>query len=402
MITPAKQYRNNLSYKLNPACFLHFKLMTELSATEIHNLLQYFPRTELSYETNSHKKGFINDDYGVCIAIPNGRKAFAWFTFSGKHDVCYIMELNRDKKISRVVCYIENPAYSKYNPHLCSILYGTLLDNSETPVFLIEDMFDYAGINLRPSFLKERLSYIGQFLEDNGKTNVIFALPVLWSRTESGGDSPNELYVIPEKWANRIGYSVHHIQYRCLLKKAPFINVLPAMSASPLVAMKNFGSSGNNNNNNTTTTTSRSHTNTTAALLLTPTDYTMNYRPDFRKPQYRMPTVFLVKADVQFDIYRLFAFGKNKNREYCGVAYIANYAKSVFMNSIFRKIKENGRLDAIEESDDEEEFEDTREERFVDLGKEVLMEFVFLPKFKKWQPVKLIQGSHKIVHIGQL
>jgi len=109
-----------------------------------------------------------------------------------------------------------------------------------------------------------------------------------------------------------------------------------------------------------------------------------------------------VKADVQFDIYRLFAFGKNKNREYCGVAYIANYAKSVFMNSIFRKIKENGRLDAIEESDDEEEFEDTREERFVDLGKEVLMEFVFLPKFKKWQPVKLIQGSHKIVHIGQL
>jgi len=72
------------------------------------------------------------------------------------------------------------------------------------------------------------------------------------------------------------------------------------------------------------------------------------------------------------------------------------------MNSIFRNIKENGRLDAIEESDDEEEFEDIREDRFVDLEKEVIMEFVFLPKFRKWSPVRVVDNSHKIVHISQL
>jgi len=66
------------------------------------------------------------------------------------------------------------------------------------------------------------------------------------------------------------------------------------------------------------------------------------------------------------------------------------------MNGIFRKIKENVNLDAIEESDD------VAEDRYVDLTKEVWMEFGFLPKFKKWLPVKIADRHVKVVHIGQL
>ena len=60
------------------------------------------------------------------------------------------------------------------------------------------------------------------------------------------------------------------------------------------------------------------------------------------------------------------------------------------MNSIFRIIKENNNLDALEESDDEEEFENTTEDKYVDLKKRVTMECRLHPTFKKWVPIKLL------------
>ena len=96
--------------------------------------------------------------------------------------------------------------------------------------------------------------------------------------------------------------------------------------------------------------------------------------------------VFNVRADIQNDIYYL----DNGSTEDELVAYIPNIAISVFMNSIFRKIKENDNLDLLEESEDEEEFENTSDERFVDLEKRVKMRCVFHKHFKRWVPLELI------------
>ena len=71
------------------------------------------------------------------------------------------------------------------------------------------------------------------------------------------------------------------------------------------------------------------------------------------------------------------------------------------MNSIFRKINENKNLDFIEESEDEEEFEDMREDKYVDLQKTVQMECIYSTKFKKWIPKRIVRGQ-KIVHISLL
>ena len=71
-----------------------------LTPTEIHYLMNRFPKIELSYETNPHKK--VSPNYNVCIAIPIGIKCYAWLTFYGKLDVCFIMELNKNKKIAKV------------------------------------------------------------------------------------------------------------------------------------------------------------------------------------------------------------------------------------------------------------------------------------------------------------
>jgi hypothetical protein len=58
----------------------------------------------------------------------------------------------------------------------------------------------------------------------------------------------------------------------------------------------------------------------------------------------------------------------------------------VLLNKIFRNIKENDNLDALEESDDEDEFENNKEDRFVYLEKECMFNCVFNHKFKKWMP----------------
>jgi hypothetical protein len=72
------------------------------------------------------------------------------------------------------------------------------------------------------------------------------------------------------------------------------------------------------------------------------------------------------------------------------------------MNSLFRKIKENKNLDYIEESDDEEDFENTNIDKYVDLSKKIFMECIFNHKFKKWIPIKVINPPCKVVHIAQL
>ena len=100
-------------------------------------------------------------------------------------------------------------------------------------------------------------------------------------------------------------------------------------------------------------------------------------------------------------IYRLFAYGKNNTLVYINTAFIPDYKTSVFMNSIFRNIKENKNLDYIEESDDEEDFQNINEDKYVDLHKKVQMECVFHYKFKRWVPKKLVK-QQRIVHVNQL
>ena len=118
------------------------------------------------------------------------------------------------------------------------------------------------------------------------------------------------------------------------------------------------------------------------------------------KPQYRKTTIFQVCADIQNDIYHLYAQDSNKKSIYYDVAYISNYKTSVFMNRIFRNIKENECLDTMEESDDEDDFQDMNPAKYVDLKKIVNMEFQFNMKFKRWVPIEITHAP--IVNIGLL
>jgi hypothetical protein len=72
------------------------------------------------------------------------------------------------------------------------------------------------------------------------------------------------------------------------------------------------------------------------------------------------------------------------------------------MNRLFRTIRENENLDAIEESDDEDDFQNVTEDKYVNLQKTLLMECQFHPKFKRWVPMRVMNQQCKVVHISQL
>jgi hypothetical protein len=90
---------------------------------------------------------------------------------------------------------------------------------------------------------------------------------------------------------------------------------------------------------------------------------------------------FLVKPDRQVDIYRLY-----DNNKFSGYLNIPDIKSSVYLNSIFRNIKENKDVDLIEESDDE--FEDTNlfEKRGYITNNDVHIPCIYNDKLKVWYP----------------
>ena len=401
----------------------------ELDHQQSAQLINRLPQFELSYETISHKK--IPQNYTVCLAIPQSKKYYAYFSFQRGQDVCYLMELTREKKIGTITV-----AQTLFHPSLSlgTLLYGSLLPsttaNSNKYHFLVEDMFYYKGISLRNSTFSHKLGFIYEFMQKSivqrfdsastnsasidsastnsasidsasidNKYNIMFVLPVMWAINDDPDQDhdqdlhdyesiPYDYESIPPDMISKISYSTHHLQYRSLTTICPFLNVFS--NKKPGLG-KDTG------------LTLPIQIDTLPDNTFIEIDTTKKYIPDFNRPQYGQKTIFRVCADLQYDIYHLYAYGKGCEVLYYDYAYIPNYRVSAFMNGLFRNIKENRNLDFIEESDDEADFQDMRIDKYVDLAKILFIECVFHKKFKRWTPVRSVDvRDAKVVHISKL
>jgi hypothetical protein len=125
------------------------------------SVLSRFPHFELSYETISHRK--VSEPYNVALAIPLGKKYYIWFTFEGHKNVCYLMEITRDKRIGNIT-----EIATKITDSLSfgTVLYGTIADISgvdsamQNKVFIIEDIFYHHGISVKHHTFSEKLGAI--------------------------------------------------------------------------------------------------------------------------------------------------------------------------------------------------------------------------------------------------
>jgi len=340
---------------------------------QITAIMKRFPTFELSYETISHKK--VSTEYQVTLAIPYGRKAFMWFTFHRDNNVCFCMELNREKKVSsmKIMNISPVPNTLAYG----TILYGSICEIEEKGDFFVtEDILYSEGVFLAKQSVSEKLGFLKTLMDQYPELfvenpDLPIVCPVMWSISDR----------VPDAWSERIPYQIHHLQHRSLHTIVPYINIPMSRSVLPSISKSGLPDG-------------------IEEFLFIPPQLP---RFHFGKPQFNMTTVFEVKADLQNDIYHLYAFGKGSERVYCGIAYIPSVKTSFFMNHLFRNIKENRNLDALEESDDEDDFQDVRIDKYVDLKKTISVECTFHSKFKRWVPLKVAEGARgKIVHIRQL
>lgn len=360
---------------------------------DISPMMTRFPNFELSYETISHKK--VSPLYDLCIAIPVGKKVFIWFSFLHDADVCVLFYLNKEKKI------INHELLNiKFHASLAlgTILYCTIVENktNNTRHFIIEDIIYYEGTYLKKMKIIDKLLLTENVME---KTNdgQHFYVPNMWSIHISENDDDDQSYNYQSNMS-KIMYPVHHIQYRSTKTMMPFLNSFQHI---------NTGFNVIKTENTKPTMTHASNSNNTSCHTSTPMSVPIpimnpSCKMDFTKPQYKYKTIFQVSADLQFDIYHLYAYGQHKKPIYYNVAYIPNYKSSVFMNGLFRNIRENKNLDYIEESDDEDDFQNMEIDKYVNTKKIILMECIFNSKFKKWVPVRVVDNRSKVVHINNL
>ena len=403
--------------------------------------MKQFPQFELSYETISHKK--IPSSYALGMAIPNGKKYYAWFSYSTENhsqstNVCYLLEINRNKKISSMAEFQYNTPTSKNSPtykntssykntpiSLGTILYGSLIEEKIDGIiinrFLTEDIYYYNGIKLGNIVFGDKLHYINEtmrFLEnihftqkdrnidnaDNNNNNICNVLkinmPILWYIPLRDYDER-----LPVEISKNIKYPVHHLQYHNLDNVSPILNTYLQNNLNNTTKDNSLNNqiilkSHNNEKQQTNPPTPIIHNET----LFKPLH--MDRLSRFSKKQYKYPTNFRITADIQFDIYHLYAYNSATNTLiYYDLAYIPNLKMSMFMNKIFRNIRENQNLDYIEESDDESDFENINDDKYVDLKKNIIMECSFHTKFKRWVPIRILDDKNpsvKIIHINKL
>jgi hypothetical protein len=368
----------------------------KLNYTEI---LDEFPIVKLSYENIIHKKVY-NLDY--VTAIPEGKKCFAWFTNYNNQDVCFIMELafiNNSNNYKIVNIKIMNCCFSAELSY-GTIFYGTQFYKGNT-FFTIENILYYKGKHVSTLQWGKKLSIINEIMTYHIKQKsynnsfIVFGLPLIKNNLE-------ELL----KDIENINYKISKIQF-ILFNKANVLLFVPYKNINNLLL-----SEPHSINKIETyippppppliVPLTDNHLNNTH--LTPPIKQTINTNQsnkDVIKINHTHITkreiVFNVKPDIQNDIYNLYCHD-NSCEIFYDTSYIPDYNKSVFMNKLFRNIKENDNLDALEESDDEDEFEDDRADKFVYLDKSYKMYCVYNNKFKKWVPNKIAHENAKLVN----
>ena len=348
------------------------------------NLFKQFPKIKFSYESKPYKKVSqnnhqndikdSNDKDNVYFIIPKGKKFLVWF----KNNECLFLELNNERQITTITKKIVSRMFPND-----TILYGTHFFNriskerstSMEYYFTIENIHYYDGINLDMMTVFEKLEKLNCILKSNEKQqhfSVEIGLPHM-STSIKGASEIKPLYsayCIQKKNCKNALNEVQTVFYYNSKKSSS------PLSSSPTVAIAAIAP---------IVATAVTNTNIPKPISAFNKSNNGNNRNNRCK-------IFMIRADIQNDVYHLSELDSSSNDSNANenIASIPDYKTSVMMNYLFRNIKENNSLDALEESDDEDEFENVNLDKFVDLSKKIKMNCVYNYKFKKWTPISRI------------
>jgi hypothetical protein len=365
---------------------------SNLSHHEQEMLIKSFPpEIKFSYEKSTHKK-VLSDLY---VIIPKGRKYFVWFTHHDRKNICLFLEIcNRTHNILNVffrhVSFHDVLSYG-------TIFYGTLFRQGQDDVFSVENIYYYKGQNIQDYAYESKLKIIKDIFDTGLQYNtrfqfhpsqkgVVFGIPVIATSFEEA-----------IQVAGKLPYAVYSIQYRYLKNGDGDGDGdrrgQPSMGNA--IEYYLFGSGERSER------VERSETNIKIEVIdkQEKREIKKVWTPTPTPPQSSTNTrLFYIKPDLQNDIYylydtKMFTLSSLTTSSIISknLAHIPDYKTSVLMNKLFRNIKENRNLDALEESDDEEEFENTQIDKFVDLNKVFKMRCNFNYKFQAWVPIQVVE-----------
>lgn len=271
--------------------------------------------------------------------IPEGTKCLLWFTYWKGDNVCYILNLNNNSESIKSV----EKTFACFNNDLCygkgTMLSGYIFKYKGVNIVSVVDIHYYKGCDLYNEKNDKKMCILTDFFSKDSKQDIYSNKQLLVAYPITAR-SYNEALTM----ARTCAYPVHSIS---LL-----------------------------NNNDTKQ----------AGYY----KYTVNSPNE---------AVFLIKPQLRFDMYDLYV---ENNTTPVGIASITDYKTSVMMNNIFRKIKENNNLDLLEESDDDEEFENINEDKYVDLTRTEIMRCVYIQKFKKWKPVDVCKKGTALTTLREI
>jgi len=307
------------------------------------DIIKHIPdNLELSYDTVEHNKV---QSFNVCMAIPEGKRCLLWFTFHEKHKIAALCHLDKLNKITNIKSV---PVVFSGDLSLGTILSGTLFHYNNTKFFAIDDIHYYKGKSKERNDTNSKLSLLSYIMQQEikqqafTKYDMIVGLPLM---------STNRREIMTK--FDTLPYKITHLKYMPHNRHdAPFFSPFSQIC----------------------------YTNTFP----------------------NAPTaIFKVTASPQNDIYNLFCYSKGKTDHFYSIGFIPDYKTSVFMNKQFRNIKENINLDYLEESDDDDEFENTNDDKFLIEGKELRMTCYYNYRFKKWVPSKIVKTG-KLCNLYEL
>lgn len=266
--------------------------------------------------------------------IPVGIKVLAWFTYDNNNNICILLHLNKYNNITNVE--IITVCCDKTLSY-GTIIYGTYFKYNNQNFISCENIYYFKGANVEDKSFKDKFQLF----------NDIF-----------------------NNYLQQKAYNKNFVIFGL-----PYIN----------------------NNLHNTLSNIKNIPYPIYSIAFYKYDYNTNCGILINKHNNNTENIFKIKANIEQDIYTLYCKGNNKD-DFYGYAGIFDYKTSVMMNKLFRTIKENHNLDLLEMSDNEEEFENISDDKFVNVKKIVYMKCIYNKKFKKWQPIESVNYGEKLLN----
>ena len=327
-----------------------------------NSIINMLTKTKLSYETIIHNKVYKSD---IIFAIPQGIKCYAYFNYYDRKPCCALIDIINNKFVN---IRIEHVFFDK-ELAMGTLLYGTYFKDN---FFAIENIYNYKGYDCYNQTWQDKLIILKTILKSDLLPNsynnfIIFKLPYLH----------NNINIMSNKIKhNECGYIVDKVVFML------FKNYNKHLALQVDILTKLHHNHIKDSTNNFTNVNNTNNTNNTNNV------YNINNRNNSKNNG-----IFYVKAQIENDLYDLYCLNTNNELILYDIASVPNYNTSVLLNKLFRNIKENANLDTLEESDDEEDFQNENIDRYVDINKKYKMLCEYNYKFKKWSPVKLVDDK---------